>query len=133
MAKKRTSSPLPDSAAKSKKRAKSDRPDSKSGSKTGDFHSDQTKRFPLQKIQDMLTRKFSGTVKPEAAVFLTAILEYLSVEILELSANVARNRSNNPTAALKLTLGDTLEAIESDPEIKELIVKVKNMTSNGDK
>ncbi|GIY72744.1 histone H2A [Caerostris extrusa] len=84
----------------------------------------QTKRFPLQKIHELMQRKFNGTVKPEASVFLTAILEYLSVEILELSANVARGHNTN-NGTIKLALEDTLEAIESDSEIRQLLDKVR--------
>ncbi|GFS30418.1 histone H2A [Trichonephila inaurata madagascariensis] len=85
----------------------------------------QPKRFPLQQIHELLKSKFpSGVVKPEAAVFLTAILEYLSVEFLELSANVARSRERDGDK-LTVTLQDTLSAIKSDPEITELLEKVK--------
>ncbi|GFT37511.1 histone H2A [Nephila pilipes] len=85
----------------------------------------QAKRFPLQKIHELLKSKFPrGTVKPEAAVFLTAILEYLSVEFLELSANVARSRKTDQ-GPLTVTLQDTMHAIKSDPEIMELLEKVK--------
>ncbi|GBM36337.1 hypothetical protein AVEN_212892-1 [Araneus ventricosus] len=117
-----------DSDSKRKKQPKS----AASSNKAVDEHA---KRFPVQMIHDvLLVRKFtSGTVKKEAAVFLTAVMEYLSCEILELTANVARNRSNSQDEALKVIQAGILEAVETDHEMKELIVRVKKINSDGEK
>ncbi|GBM30351.1 hypothetical protein AVEN_21470-1 [Araneus ventricosus] len=133
MAKKRTASPAPDS--KTEKKAKQpEKKEPKSASASSKAADEHANRFPVQMIHDMLVRKFtSGTVKKEAAVMLTAVLEYLSAEILELSVNVARNRSNSQTGALKVTLGDTMEAIETDPEMKELIARARKINSGVEK
>ncbi|CAL1276565.1 unnamed protein product, partial [Larinioides sclopetarius] len=115
---KRKASSSPDSKAEKAKKPEKKEPKSAAGnSKAPDEHGN---RFPVQMIHDMLTKKFaSGTVKKEAAVMLTAVLEYLSTEILEMSANVARNRSNGQAEVLKVTQADVLEAIETDQEMKE--------------
>ncbi|GIY54249.1 histone H2A [Caerostris darwini] len=89
------------------------------------------KRFPMDKIHELLERKFpSGNVKAEAAVFLTAVLEYLAIEILELSTNVARSRSGGKDG-VKVTLQDMLQAIEADAETKELIDKVRQANASA--
>ncbi|GBO44850.1 hypothetical protein AVEN_21891-1 [Araneus ventricosus] len=74
-----------------------------------------------------------GTVKKEAAVFSTAVLEYVSAEILELLVNVARNRSNSQAGALKVTLADIMETIETDHEMKDLIARINEINSGGEK
>ncbi|GBN56970.1 hypothetical protein AVEN_97456-1 [Araneus ventricosus] len=90
------------------------------------------KRFPIQDIHKLLETKFpGGTVKAEGAVYLTGILEYLAAEILELSVNVARDRTNGRSTGLKVTLEDMLQAIESDENIKELIDKVRKANNEN--
>ncbi|XP_055943503.1 histone H2A-like [Argiope bruennichi] len=92
--------------------------------KKGNIH--QTKRFPVQQIHELLETKFpGGTVKAEAAVYLTGVLEYVAAEILELSANAARTRCSGKSGQFKVALEDMISAIDSDIEIKELTDKVR--------
>ncbi|GBM15963.1 hypothetical protein AVEN_108563-1 [Araneus ventricosus] len=95
MVKKRTVSPLPDSKTEKRER-QPEKKEPKSAAASNKAVDEHAKPFSVQMIRDMLVRKFtSGTVKKEAAVFSTAVLEYVSAEILELLVNVARNRSNH--------------------------------------
>ncbi|KAF8766906.1 histone H2A-like [Argiope bruennichi] len=83
-----------------------------------------TKRFPVQKIHELLESKFpGGAVRSEAAIFLTGVLEYIAVEILELSENAAKTSGRR--GILTVTLEDMLQAISSDAEITQLIDKVR--------
>ncbi|GBN04058.1 hypothetical protein AVEN_100652-1 [Araneus ventricosus] len=53
--------------------------------------------FPVARIKTMLKAKnFASRISDTGAVFLTAVLEYLTAEILELSLNVANGQRIRP-------------------------------------
>ncbi|GFY44298.1 histone H2A [Trichonephila inaurata madagascariensis] len=53
-------------------------------------------RFPVARIRAMLKAKsFAQRVSDTGAVFLTAVLQYLAAEILEVSLNAARTNNGS--------------------------------------
>lgn len=75
--------------------------------------------FDIRTLHDILEDRFSGTVEPQAAVFLMGVMQYIAAEIIEVSVNAAR--SNTPSGQpVTITPKDILEGLESDAELKEL-------------
>jgi len=55
-------------------------------------------------------------VSPAAAVFLTAVQEYLSCEVLELAGNCARDKKRK-----RINPDDVYKAVECDDELKKFV------------
>jgi len=74
-------------------------------------------QFPPSRTK-LFIKKYSKRQSAGAAIFLAAVLEYLSAEILELSGNVARDNKKGTISTKHVLL-----AISKDPEIKFLLYK----------
>ncbi|XP_054720642.1 histone H2A-beta, sperm-like [Uloborus diversus] len=88
--------------------------------------------FPIGEVHQLLESKFtSGRVRSEAAVFLTAIIEYVAAELLELAINHARSRTGSTKKATQLTPEDIDYVIAQDPALKELFERISSMSSGS--
>ena len=69
-------------------------------------------------LENELARDYPGEiiVEDEAAVYLSAVLEYMSAELLELSGNAARDNEKERITPPHLQL-----AVVHDPELRELL------------
>ncbi len=79
--------------------------------------------FPVDLVARDLRRFGHPTVEPGAAVYLSAVLEYLTAEIIELSGNAARRDRNTHIQPMHLH-----EAVEADNELSSLIHKMNEFT-----
>ncbi|XP_055946970.1 histone H2A-beta, sperm-like [Argiope bruennichi] len=78
--------------------------------------------FPVARIRAMLKAKnFANRVSDSGAVFLTAVLEYLTAEILEVSLNAAAQ--NGHPARRRIQPKDIERALKNDPEFLPLFRK----------
>lgn len=79
--------------------------------------------IPVAQLYEFLERNLPGvTVEPEAAIFLSGVLEYVAVELLEVSTNFSKSESNESD---KLTAANMEAAIRRDPELKQLMENVR--------
>ena len=90
-------------------------------------------RFPIRSIRGILQQYLPrGTVKLEAAILLAYVLEYLSVEMLEQSANAASSRIGpfrmDDEEPIEVKEEDFSTAVRRNPEIRELLNKVKGLS-----
>ena len=70
--------------------------------------------IPTSLIRDLITPYHSGKVKSTALVFLTAVLEYLCAEILELSGTSARENNSIQDRDITFVIGNDEELAELD-------------------
>ncbi|KAF8787797.1 Histone H2A-beta like protein [Argiope bruennichi] len=70
--------------------------------------------LPTQTVYDMLVEAFPNRVNPQCAVYLTAVLEYLTAEVLEIAGKKAKERRSP-----MITLEDITFAMHNDPELKK--------------
>lgn len=75
--------------------------------------------FDVRTIHELLEDGFDGTVEPQASVFLMGVMQYIAAEVIEVSANAARD-DTPPGQPITITPKDILEGLESDAELKEL-------------
>eukprot|EP00008_Paramoeba_atlantica_P000854 CAMPEP_0201501028 /NCGR_PEP_ID=MMETSP0151_2-20130828/83363_1 /ASSEMBLY_ACC=CAM_ASM_000257 /TAXON_ID=200890 /ORGANISM="Paramoeba atlantica, Strain 621/1 / CCAP 1560/9" /LENGTH=132 /DNA_ID=CAMNT_0047894503 /DNA_START=719 /DNA_END=1117 /DNA_ORIENTATION=- len=99
---------------KSSKKAKSTKSSQKSrGAKTGLI-------FPVGRIGSMLRRgRYTKRVASAAPVYLAAVLEYLTAELLELSGKVAGQHHKKRITPRAVTL-----AVRHDEELSQLLSNV---------
>ena len=71
--------------------------------------------FSIPRVENIIRDNFNGRVSETAAIYLTAILEYISSELLELSGNAARDNKKIIIQPKHLMM-----AIENDIELKYL-------------
>uniref|UniRef100_A0AC35UHN2 Histone H2A n=1 Tax=Rhabditophanes sp. KR3021 TaxID=114890 RepID=A0AC35UHN2_9BILA len=77
-------------------------------------------QFPVGRILTALRRgNYAPIVRQLSAVYMGAVLEYLTAEILELAGNIARDRKKVRINARHLSL-----AIRSDEELNHLLKDV---------
>ncbi|XP_062827127.1 late histone H2A.2.2 [Anolis carolinensis] len=77
-------------------------------------------RFPVARIHRFLRKgNYAKRVGAGASVYLAAVLEYLTAEILELAGNIARDAQRN-----RITPRHLMVAIRLDQEINKVLGKV---------
>lgn len=70
----------------------------------------------------------SGVVEGEAALFLSAVLEYLTAEVLECTVNAARTRIGlECDNTVQVKVEDMETAIGNNPELNQLMDKVRGV------
>ncbi|GIY10312.1 uncharacterized protein CDAR_28021 [Caerostris darwini] len=70
--------------------------------------------LPAQTVYELLVDAFPNKVNPKCAVYLTAILDYLTAEIIELASKKAIERGSDT-----VTLEDVTWAMHHDPELNK--------------
>ena len=97
----------------------------KSGGKAGDASSAKTQsrsakaglQFPVGRIHRLLRKgNYAQRIGAGAPVYLAAVLEYLTAEILELAGNAARDNKKSRIIPRHLQL-----AIRNDEELNKLL------------
>ncbi|XP_006762974.2 PREDICTED: histone H2A type 2-C-like [Myotis davidii] len=77
-------------------------------------------QFPVSRVHRLLHNgNYAERIGAGASVYMTAVLEYLAAEILELAANAARHNKKTRIAPRHLQL-----AIRNDEELSKLLGKV---------
>lgn len=82
--------------------------------------------FPVGRIHRMLKQKSRLRVGVGAPVYLSAVLEYLVAEVLELSGNAARDCKNN-----RITPRHILLALGNDEELNKFFLNNSGIVPNG--
>ncbi|KFP26408.1 Histone H2A, partial [Colius striatus] len=73
-------------------------------------------QFPVGRVYTCLkSGSYADRVSPGAAIYLAAVLEYLSAAILELAGNAARENKN-----ARITPGHIQLAVRNDDELNRL-------------
>lgn len=79
----------------------------------------------VSRVQNQLKRgRYVKHIRTGAAIYLSAVLEYLAAEVMELSGNAARDNKKRRIIPRHITL-----AVKSDPELDVLLQDVT--ISNG--
>ncbi len=74
-------------------------------------------KFPVSRFQRYLRKgNYADRIGTAAAVYMSAVLEYLTAEILELSGNAAHDNNR-----LRITPRHVMLAIKNDSELNELL------------
>ncbi|NXH74468.1 H2A1 protein, partial [Hydrobates tethys] len=77
-------------------------------------------QFPVGRVHTLLKRgNYADRIGPGAAIYLAAVLEYLSAEILELSGNAARENKKARILPRHIQL-----AVRNDDELNKLFSSV---------
>ena len=76
-------------------------------------------QFPPSRIKTLMKNQTRQRIGDGAPVYLAAVLEYISAELLELSGNNARNRGKT-----RISAEDLAKAIENDEELDTLANKL---------
>uniref|UniRef100_A0A8C8EFF6 Histone H2A n=1 Tax=Otus sunia TaxID=257818 RepID=A0A8C8EFF6_9STRI len=77
-------------------------------------------QFPVGRVHRLLKRgNYASRIGPGAAIFLAAVLEYLTAEILELSGNAARENKKARILPRHIQL-----AVRNDEELNKLLFSV---------
>jgi histone H2A len=71
--------------------------------------------FPVFKVENIIRNNYKGNVAELSAIYLTAVLEYITAEILELTANATRDNKKRVLQSRYLML-----AIKHDEELSKL-------------
>ena len=82
--------------------------------------------FAPSKLKTLIKKYHNGNIGSVAPIYLAAIAEYITAEILELAGNVARDNKR-----LTISSRHLLIAIENDDEIKELVNKIDSKILGG--
>eukprot|EP01083_Nonionella_stella_P068733 182706_1 len=82
-------------------------------------------QFPVSRIQTMIKNgNYTNRVNEGAAVYLTAVLEYITAEVLELAGNSCKDCKRRRIQDKHIFM-----AFDQDDELKELITKNTTITS----
>lgn len=71
--------------------------------------------FPIARVENIIRDNYKGRIGSGTAVYLTAVLEYISAEILELTGNATLDNKEKTLKSRYLML-----AIKNDEELKKL-------------
>lgn len=83
-------------------------------------------KFPILHTEKLLKQYHCGRVTDGASVFLTAVLEYLSEEYLELSGNAASDDKRS-----RITIRDLFIISMNDEELNKLQSTSWNFSGGG--
>merc|ERR1719193_1016430 len=83
--------------------------------------------FPVEQIQCSLTKRVTdkSIVSDEAAIYLTAILEHVCAEVLELAGNASKDNQCNQITAKSLQL-----AVQGDDELHKFVKNLVDTSGN---
>lgn len=86
--------------------------------------------FSTRDIHEILQQySLTGVVEAEAALLLSTVLEYLTAEIMEGTANAARTRIGLERDEMVIVkVEDMQTAIANNPELKDLVDKVRKVS-----
>ena len=74
----------------------------------------------MMKLNDIIPEyKMDAKIERKACIFLTAVIEYILVEIMELSSNVARGNKR-----FTIKESDIQKAIHNDEELKKTLCRL---------
>lgn len=76
--------------------------------------------FPVNRVHNLLRKgHYANVIRVGSAVYLTAVLEYLAVEVLELAGNAARDNNRKLITPRHISL-----AIKNDTELEQVLKDV---------
>lgn len=87
--------------------------------------------FDLREMHNLLSKDFNGTVDPRATAYFLGVVEYVAAELVELSGNVASQRTGGQKC--QITYEDIKTAIQSDPELSTLFGNILSKDSSKKK
>lgn len=109
-----------------------------------DFTNNNILSFNINDINKTLkTKRYTSRVGVGASVYLTAVLQYLTTEIIDLAAVQAKNKHSNNSSdecknndnTITITPDDIETAIQNDTELNRIITDIKSykqsITSNN--
>ena len=82
--------------------------------------------FPVAKVEKLIRENTKQKLSSGVSVFMTAVIEYLCAEILELSGNIARD-----LRTIRITPRNMFFAIDTDDELSKLLEKLKFKFTGG--
>ena len=72
-------------------------------------------QFPISRVENIIKNKYKGRISETCSVYLTAVIEYISAEILELAGNSALDNKRS-----MINSRDLMLAIKNDEELTKL-------------
>ena len=82
--------------------------------------------FPVAKVEKLIRENTKQKLSSGVSVFMTAVIEYLCAEILELSGNVSRD-----LRTIRITPRNMFFAVDTDDELSKLLEKLKFKFTGG--
>lgn len=82
--------------------------------------------FPIAKVEKLIRENTKQKLSSGVSVFMTAVIEYLCAEILELSGNVSRD-----LRTIRITPRNIFFAVDTDDELSKLLEKLKFKFTGG--
>lgn len=83
-------------------------------------------QFPVSRIRNLMRRFGPSKLGSRSAVYVTAVLEYVVAEVLELSSAVAREHKRT-----RITPRQIMLALYSDEEMRRFVTKTAIIRGGG--